>query len=73
LAETLRISDIANLGGASANEESIYCNPSKENDVYDLIEACDGNVHFGGIMQELPIWAGSQNIIDRGLKLSQTT
>lgn len=52
LTETLRISDITDLGPAAPNEEVIYCDLSKENDVYNLVEGCDGIVHFGGISVE---------------------
>ena len=48
MAETLRISDIADLGEAAPHEEIVYCDLSKEDEVC-LVDGCDGIVHFGGI------------------------
>lgn len=52
MAETLRISDIADLGEAASNEEIVYCDLSKEDEVLSLVDGCDGIVHFGGISVE---------------------
>ena len=49
LAEILRVSDINDLGDAAPNEEIVYCDLSKEDDVYKLVKGCNGIVHFGGI------------------------
>ena len=52
LAEILRVSDINDLGDAAPNEEIVYCDLSKEDDVYKLVKGCNGIVHFGGISIE---------------------
>ena len=54
LAEILRVSDINDLGDAAPNEEIVYCDLSNEDDVYKLVEGCNGIVHFGGISIEKP-------------------
>ena len=46
------MSDINDLGDAAPNEEIVYCDLSKEDDVYKLVKDCDGIVHFGGISIE---------------------
>ena len=40
LAEILRVSDINDLGDAAPNEEIVYCDLSKEDDVYKLVKGC---------------------------------
>ena len=52
MAETLRVSDIADLGEAAPHEEIVYCDLSKEDEVLSLVDGCDGIVHFGGISVE---------------------
>ncbi|TCS65834.1 uronate dehydrogenase [Primorskyibacter sedentarius] len=48
LAETLRLSDIGDLGEARANEELVPCDLSDKAAVDALVDGCDGIVHFGG-------------------------
>ena len=52
LAETLRLSDIADLGEAAAHEEIRPCELSDFAQAQALVEGCDGIVHFGGISVE---------------------
>lgn len=48
LAETLRVSDIADLGPAGPNEECVQCDLGDKHAVERLVEDCDGIVHLGG-------------------------
>lgn len=48
LAETLRVSDIADLGPAGAGEEVVQCDLGDKRAVESLVEGCDGIVHLGG-------------------------
>ncbi|SMC92091.1 NAD-dependent epimerase/dehydratase family protein [Primorskyibacter flagellatus] len=48
LADTLRLSDIADLGKAGPNEELMPCNLSDKAAVEALVKGCDGIVHLGG-------------------------
>ena len=52
LATTLRLSDRENLGDAADHEELVICDLADEIAVHDLVEGCDGIVHFGGISTE---------------------
>ncbi|MGB1011872.1 MAG: NAD-dependent epimerase/dehydratase family protein [Thiolinea sp.] len=52
LAETLRLSDINDLGDAAANEELIACDLGDEAAVHKLVAGCDGILHLGGISVE---------------------
>jgi uronate dehydrogenase len=52
LAETLRLSDIAGLGTAGPQEEIVPCDLSDFAAVRQLVEGCDGIVHYGGISLE---------------------
>lgn len=52
LAEILRLSDIADLGAAAAHEELVTCDLADLEAVKNLVEDCDGIVHFGGISVE---------------------
>ncbi|HEY9548064.1 MAG TPA: NAD(P)-dependent oxidoreductase [Kiloniellaceae bacterium] len=52
LAEILRLSDIAELGTAAAQEEVVPCELADFAQVKALVEGCDGIVHFGGISVE---------------------
>lgn len=51
-AETLRLSDIADLGEARADEELRPCDLSDLDAVTALVEGCDGIVHLGGMSIE---------------------
>lgn len=48
LAETLRLSDIADLGPAAPNEECVPCELGDADAVTRLVAGCDGIVHLGG-------------------------
>jgi len=52
LAETLRLSDIADLGKAAAHEEIVPCDLADFAKVKALVDGCDGIVHFGGVSVE---------------------
>lgn len=52
LAEVLRLSDIAPLGTAAANEELVPCDLADFAAVEALVTGCDGIVHFGGVSVE---------------------
>lgn len=52
LAEIVRVSDIADLGPAGANEEVIHADLADARAVSDLVKGCDGIVHLGGISTE---------------------
>lgn len=48
LAETLRLSDIADLGEAAPHEELVQCDLGDKDAVEALVAGCDGIVHLGG-------------------------
>lgn len=50
--ETLRVSDIANLGTASENEEVVICDLADKAAVALLVDDVDAVLHFGGISLE---------------------
>ncbi len=52
LAETLRLSDISDLGTAAPHEELVQCDLGDADAVYKLVEGCDGILHLGGISVE---------------------
>jgi len=52
LADTLRLSDISDLGDAAPNEELVRCDLGDANAVDALVEGCDGIVHLGGTPNE---------------------
>ncbi|MSU89500.1 NAD-dependent epimerase/dehydratase family protein [Rhodobacteraceae bacterium 2CG4] len=54
MADTLRLSDIADMGAAGSNEELVRCDLSDAAAVDALVEGCDGIVHFGGVSVEKP-------------------
>lgn len=51
-AETVRVSDIADLGAVAPHEEAVRCDLSDAAAVRDLVSGCDGIVHLGGISVE---------------------
>lgn len=51
-AETLRISDRADLGPANAGEEVVICDLADKTAVHHLVDGVDAVVHFGGISLE---------------------
>jgi len=52
LAETIRLSDIADMGDAAPHEEIVPCDLGDESAVLKLVEGCDGIVHLGGVSTE---------------------
>lgn len=52
LAETIRLSDIADPGPAGPGEEVVRCDLADAEAVRDLVAGCDGIVHLGGISVE---------------------
>lgn len=52
LAETVRVSDIADLGVTAPHEEAVRCDLADAAAVRALVEGCDGIVHLGGISVE---------------------
>ncbi|QDY71496.1 NAD-dependent epimerase/dehydratase family protein [Qingshengfaniella alkalisoli] len=54
LADTVRLSDVADMGTSASNEELVECDLSDEQAVNELVEGCDGIVHFGGVSIERP-------------------
>lgn len=52
LAETLRLSDISDLGTANPGEELVQCDLADPEAVNTLVEGCDGIVHLGGVSTE---------------------
>ncbi len=48
LAESVRVSDIADLGAAASHEEVVQADLSDRSAVMSLVEGCDGIAHFGG-------------------------
>lgn len=48
MADTLRLSDVADLGEAGPNEELVQCDISDKAAVERLVEGCDGIIHLGG-------------------------
>ena len=49
IAETIRVSDIADLGAAAVHEEIVQADLSDRGAVASLVEGCDGILHFGGL------------------------
>ncbi|WP_172296425.1 NAD(P)-dependent oxidoreductase [Pseudoruegeria sp. HB172150] len=54
LADTIRLSDIGDMGEAGPNEEIMPCDLGDQVAVEKLVEGCDGIVHFGGKANEGP-------------------
>ncbi|MEO1329136.1 MAG: NAD(P)-dependent oxidoreductase, partial [Pseudomonadota bacterium] len=52
LAETLRLSDLAEMAPAGVNEEVVQCDLADFAAVRSLVADCDGIVHLGGISVE---------------------
>ncbi|WP_128255306.1 NAD-dependent epimerase/dehydratase family protein [Falsirhodobacter deserti] len=52
LAETIRLSDISDMGEAGPNEEIVRCDLGDEAAVLDLVEGCDAIIHLGGVSVE---------------------
>ncbi|MDT0684341.1 NAD(P)-dependent oxidoreductase [Roseicyclus sp. F158] len=54
LAETIRLSDLAEMDPAEGGEEVVQANLADEAAVHDLVAGCDGIIHFGGVSVEQP-------------------
>ncbi len=54
LADSLRLSDVADLGEAAPHEELVTCDLADPAAVEALVDGCDGIVHLGGISNEQP-------------------
>ena len=52
MADVLRLSDIADMGEATPNEEIVKADLADPDAVMDLVAGCDGVVHFGGVSRE---------------------
>ncbi|QLF71647.1 NAD(P)-dependent oxidoreductase (plasmid) [Peteryoungia desertarenae] len=52
VADTLRLSDIVDLGDGQPHEELFTCDLGDRDQVFRLVEGCDGIVHLGGISVE---------------------
>ncbi|MFN3953994.1 MAG: NAD-dependent epimerase/dehydratase family protein [Pararhodobacter sp.] len=52
LAETLRLSDLAEMPPAGPCEEVVQCDLADRGAVHDLVQGCDGVVHLGGVSVE---------------------
>jgi len=52
VAQTLRISDIADMGEAALNEEIVTCDLTDKDAVETLVRGCDGILHLGGCRNE---------------------
>ncbi len=52
MAQTLRLSDIAEMDPAGPREEVVRCDLADAAAVRDLVEGCDGVVHLGGVSVE---------------------
>lgn len=53
MADTLRLSDVADMGPAASHEEIVPCDLGDPDAVMALVEGCDGVVHFGGASREM--------------------
>jgi len=53
-ADIVRVSDLAQLEPAHAQEEAIQCDLSDEKAVHALVEGVDAIIHFGGVSVERP-------------------
>jgi uronate dehydrogenase len=53
-ANVLRVSDIAAMSAAEANEEVVVCDLADAQDVHSLVAGCEAVVHLGGVSVEGP-------------------
>lgn len=60
LADTIRLSDMGDMGEAGPNEEIVSCDLGDRKAVEDLVKDCDGIIHFGGQATEAP-WSTVRN------------
>ncbi|MFZ7089850.1 NAD-dependent epimerase/dehydratase family protein [Primorskyibacter sp. 2E233] len=66
LADTLRLSDMTEMGEAKPNEEIVICDLGDAAAVEELVKDCDGIVHFGGKSTEGP-WSVINNANIQGV------
>lgn len=66
LADTIRLSDMSDMGEAKTNEEIVTCDLGDAAAVEDLVKGCDGIVHFGGKSTEGP-WSVINNANIQGV------
>lgn len=66
MAETLRLSDIADLGAVAPHEELMPCDLGDKAAVEELVAGCDGIVHLGGRSIE-DTWEVIQNANIQGM------
>ncbi|MER0236510.1 NAD(P)-dependent oxidoreductase [Fulvimarina sp. MAC8] len=52
VAQTVRLSDVVDLGAAAENEEIVPCDLADRDAVQALVEGCDGILHLGGVSVE---------------------
>lgn len=52
MADTIRLTDLTEMEPAGDGEEVVQANLADEAAVHDLVEGCDGIVHFGGVSVE---------------------
>ena len=64
LAETVRLTDRADMGEAASNEEIMPCELGDFDGIMKVVEGCDGVVHFGAAPYERP-WV---EILDSSIK-----
>jgi uronate dehydrogenase len=63
-AGTLRLSDLAAMGDADANEEIVRCDLADKAAVDRLVRGCDAIVHLGGVSVERPF----EEILEANIK-----
>jgi uronate dehydrogenase len=63
-AGTLRLSDVAPMGDADANEEIVRCDLADKSAVDRLVRGCDAIVHLGGVSVERPF----EDILEANIK-----
>lgn len=63
LAETLRLSDVAEMAPAGAGEEVMRCDLADREATFRLLSGCDGVVHLGGV----PVEAAFDDILEANL------
>ena len=66
LADSIRLSDMSDMGEAKSNEEIVTCDLGDAAAVEDLVKGCDGIVHFGGKSTEGP-WSVINNANIQGV------
>ena len=52
IAETIRLTDLNDLGALAEHEEAVTCDLGIQEDVLSLVEGCDGVIHLAGFPNE---------------------